>query len=315
VVSYKGNFSPAIPQKPKEGKIMEEVAEKTYRLEVRLAGVDVIFAVYLIGEAQGVVIEPGPAAGAPTIQAAMKQLGMKELAYIIPTHIHLDHAGAAGSLAQLFPRAKVLVHPQVAKHMVDPSRLIESTKMSFGDDFEATFGTTLPVPESQIKTPEDGETISVNDRRLRIIYAPGHAPHHMAIFDEKIKGLFCGEALGTPPVGADSYPIPIAAPPSFDIEVYVATMEKLRKLNPRILFYSHDGIGRQPDRLIPRAVENTRLFGDLILEALRRGETDESVKRQVREYLRRHLGVSGEGVDVDMSIDGFIFYFKKMGLV
>lgn len=293
---------------------MEEVARGTYRVEVRIPKVKSIFAVYLVHEAKGVVIEPGPTATLPSIQEAMKQLGMKELAYIIPTHIHLDHAGGIGNLAQLFPQAKVVVHPLGAKHAVDPSRLIESTRMSFGNDFEFYYGPVLPVPESQIKIPEDGETISVDGREFDIIYAPGHAVHHMAIFDRKTRGLFCGEALGMPLPGAESSPIPMAAPPSFDIEVYLETMERLRGLAPQILFYSHDGIGSQPEELISRAAENTKIFGDIILKALRSGETTETVNHRIQEYVSRHLGASGEGVEMEMIVDGFIFYFKKKGL-
>jgi len=294
---------------------IEEVAEKTYRLEVLIPKVDSIFTVYFIHEAKGVVIEPGPTLTIPSIQEAMKQLGMKEPAYIIPTHIHLDHAGAIGSLAQLFPQAKVVVHPLGAKHAVNPSRLIESTRMSFGNDFEVYYGPILPVPESQIKIPEDGETISIDGREFQIIYAPGHAAHHMVILDRKTRGLFCGEALGTPLPGAESSPIPMAAPPSFDIEVYLETMERLRGLSPRILFYSHDGVGSQPEELISTAAENTRIFGDIILKALRNGETTEAVNHHIREYISRHLGASGEGVELEMIVDGFIFYFKKTGLV
>jgi glyoxylase-like metal-dependent hydrolase (beta-lactamase superfamily II) len=294
---------------------MEEVAEGTYRLEVRIPQVKSIFAVYLIDEGKGVVIEPGPTATTPSIQEAMKQLGMKELVYIIPTHIHLDHAGAIGNLARLFPQAKVVVHPLAAKHAVNPSRLIESTRMSFGDDFEVYYGPVLPVPESQVKTTEDGETISIDSRELQFIYAPGHATHHMAIFDEKTRGLFCGEALGLPLLGAESSPIPMAAPPSFDIDVYLETMERLRRLNPRILFYSHDGVGSQPEELIPKAAENTRIFGDIILKELKMGETTEAINHRIREYITHHLGASGEGVEMEMIVDGFIFYFKKKGLL
>jgi len=294
---------------------IEEVAEGTYRVEVWIPKVNTIFATYLIRETRGVVIEPGPTATLPSIQEAMKQLGMKEPAYIIPTHIHLDHAGAIGSLAQLFPQAKVVIHPRGAKHAVNPSRLIESSRMSFGDDFEVYYGPVLPVPESQVKIPEDGETISINGRELQIIYAPGHASHHMVIFDGKTRGLFCGEALGVPLPGAESSPIPVAAPPSFDIEVYLETMERLRKLSPRILFYSHDGVGNQPEELISTAAENTKIFGDIILKALRSGETTEAITHRIQEYISRHLGASGEGLEMGMIVEGFIFYFKKKGLV
>jgi len=294
---------------------MEEVAEKTYRLEVPIPKVDAIFAVYFICETKGVVVEPGPTATIPSIQEAMKQLGMKELAYIMPTHIHIDHAGAIGSLSQLFPHAKVVLHPLGAKHAVNPSRLIESTKMAFGDDFEDFYGPILPVSESQVETPSDGETIAIDGRELQLIYAPGHAPHHIAIFDRKTKGLFCGEALGLPKQGAELSPLPAAAPPSFDIEVYLKTMERIRQLRPRILFYSHDGIGRKPEKLIPTAIENTKIFGDIILKALREGETTEAIDYRIRDYISSHLGINVEGMDMGMTVRGFIFYFKKKGLV
>ncbi len=125
---------------------LKEVADGIYHFEASLPVMTSPFTVYLIKETQGVLIEPGPASLVPLIQEAMKQLGMKELAYIIPTHIHVDHAGGAGKLAQLFPRAKVMVHPAGLKHAVDPSRLIESTKSVFGPDFEAGSGLSSLCP-------------------------------------------------------------------------------------------------------------------------------------------------------------------------
>ena len=294
---------------------IEEVAERTYRVEIPIPKVDTIFAVYLIRERNGVVIEPGPTVTVPSIQEGLKQLGMKELSYIIPTHIHIDHAGAIGNLAQVFPHARVMLHPVAVKHAIDPSRLIESTKIAFGDDFEDYYGPILPVPESQVIVPEDSETISTDGRELQIIYAPGHAPHQIVIFDRKGGGLFCGEALGLPHAEAKSSPLPAAAPPSFDIEIYLETMTRLKALHPRFLLYSHDGIGRNPEELISKAAENTRGFGDIILEALRNGETTESISNRVREYISTHLGIKAEGMDMGMTIRGFISYFKKKGLV
>ncbi|MBA7710911.1 hypothetical protein ES703_119861 [subsurface metagenome] len=187
--------------------------------------------------------------------------------------------------------------------------------MSFGDDFEIRYGPILPIPQSQVKIPEDGETISIDGNELQIIYTPGHAPHHIAILDRKTRGLFCGEALGIPTPGAESSPLPAAAPPSFDVEVYLKTMERLRELSPRILFYSHDGVGRKPEELISRAAENTKLFSDLILKALREGETAEAIEHRLREYISSHMGINVEKVDTWMTVEGFTFYFKKKELV
>ena len=293
---------------------VERVVDKIYRLKVKLSGIEWPSTTYLIDVGRGVLVEPGPAAAVPAIQEAMKQLGMKELEYIIPTHIHLDHAGGMGSLARLFPQAKVLLHPKAVRHVVDNARLIESTRMSFGDDFETRYGEFLPVPEPQVKAVEDGETFSINGRTLQIIHTPGHAPHHIAVFDRETGSLFSGEALGLPLKGAESSPIPAAAPPSFDIDVYLESMEKLRKLKPEILCYSHYGVGREPDELIDEAAENTRRWGDIVMQALKRGEDAAGVDRLLREEVRSHLGVTVDKIS-SPTLEGFIFYFKKNGLV
>lgn len=298
-----------IPLKAKVREAMiklEEVAAETYAIKVIIPKVDTEFTIYFIRDGKGALIEPGPSLTIPSIQEAMKQLGMNDLAYIIPTHIHLDHAGAIGSLAQLFLDAKVLLHNRGAKHAKDPSRLIESTRMSFGNDFEDLFGPIIPVPENQVRTSSDGETISMNGRSLQIIHTPGHAPHHLAIFDQKTKGLFSGEALGVPIPGAKFSPVPAAAPPSFDIEEYLKSIEKLRQLHPRLLFYSHDGVGQNPEELISMVMENTKILGDMILKGLKEGMDNEAIQA----LLRKELGNADE-----KTLPGFIHYFKKQGLV
>ena len=295
---------------------LKEVADRIYRFEAGLPVMTSLFTVYLIKEAQGVLIEPGPAALVPQIQEAMRKLGMKDLAYIMPTHIHVDHAGGAGRLAQLFPAAKVVVHPAGVKHAVNPSRLIESTKTVFGEAFEAGFGPILPVPESQIKSVADGEIIKVGSRELQIIYAPGHAPHHIAIFDRSVQGIFCGEALGLPGGEGNRVLLPAVAPPSFDQEIYLETMEKLRKLKARILFYAHGGVvGHDPDKLITQAEENTRILGDIILQVLKQGGTTEDVTRRIKEYAAKRFALTLTDMDLALTVAGYEVYYKKKGLL
>lgn len=293
---------------------IKEVANKVYRLETSIPGMDTIFATYLIQESDAVLIEPGPTAAIPSIQEGMKQLGMEDLAYIIPTHIHMDHAGSIGTLAQLFPGAKVLVHPRGIKHAIDPSRLIDSTKMVFGSDFEARFGPIAPVQESQILVPEDGEIIHINGRELQIIYAPGHAPHHMVIFDPSLNGLFCGEALGFPSSSTRILPLPAVAPPSFDHDQYLETIERIRQLGARMLFYSHGGVESEADVLISMAAENTRIFGDLILKALKEGETLEAINRRIGDHITSRYGLKVNETDLTMIVGGYVVYFKNKGL-
>jgi len=293
---------------------IKEVAEKTYRIQVQIPNAFQTFTVHFIHRSKGVLIDPGPSSAIPAIQEAMRVLGMKDLAYIIPTHVHVDHAGAVGNLAQLFADARVVLHPLGKDHLVNPSSLITSTKMSYGEDFEKCLGTVLTVHDSQIDIVRDGETVNIEGGELQIIYAPGHAPHHIAILDLHTKGLFCGEALGIRTKSAPSSLLPSAVPPSFDMDVYMDTIAKLGKLAPRIIFFAHDGVSTYSEELISRASKNTELLGNIILKALRENHTAESIENKIVNYGLTDLGVNMREMDTRMVVQGFSRYFKKKGL-
>jgi glyoxylase-like metal-dependent hydrolase (beta-lactamase superfamily II) len=293
---------------------VEEVADRTYRVQARLTGLPTIFSLYFIQGDPGILIEPGPAGLVPTIQDAMNQLAISDLKYIIPTHIHLDHGGACGTLAGLFPRAEVVVHPQGARHVIDPSRLVRSTAMAFGDDFEAVYGTILPVPESQVKVVPDGEKLSAAGRELTVIHTPGHAPHHMAIFDLATQGLFCGEALGL--VYNDGVEaLPAVAPPGFDEEEYLGSMERLRQFRPRFLFYAHGSVSTEPERSIASVIANTKVVGEAILDAARTEATEDAVIKRIGEFIQQRFGATLTEYDLASNVRGYLHYYKKKGLV
>ncbi len=291
-----------------------EVAEGIYRFEVQIPGIFADLVVYFIKDGGGVLIEPGPPAIVPAIQTAVRDLGLDNLEYIIPTHIHIDHGGAVGKLSQLYPQAKVVVHPKGAKHIINPAELIKGTTIVFGEDFETHYGALLPVPELQVKVIQDGESVFAGDRELTIFHAPGHAPHHIAIFDSKVGGLFCGEALGisyTP----ESQPLPAVAAPSFDPEAYLSSIEHLRQLQPEVLFYSHCGIGHEPEQLIEAAARNTKMLTDAVLTILKTEKTSEEASRLVDEFIRSNFNLEMDRFWVDMIVSGYTVYFKKQGLV
>ncbi len=186
--------------------------------------------------------------------------------------------------------------------------------MAFGDNFEAIYGPILPVPESRLKVVRDGERLLVGSHELVIIHTPGHAAHHIAIFDTKTKGLFCGEALGL--IYSPGYPpLPAVAPPSFDMELYLNDMERLKALKPRLLFYSHGSVAQEPERLISTAMENTRLVGDFILRDLRAGKSEEAVISRVGDYLRNHFGAPLDEYELVSNVKGYIHYFRKKGVI
>jgi glyoxylase-like metal-dependent hydrolase (beta-lactamase superfamily II) len=286
-----------------------EVADKTYRLEIPIAGAYVPTVAYFIKDGNGALIEPGPGAAVPALRLAIEHLGLSELAYIIPTHIHVDHAGSAGALAKLYPKAKVLVHPRGARHLANPAHLIEITERIYGSDFETRSGTVLPVPESQLGVVEHGEMIVLGDTQLQIIHAPGHSSHHFVILDMNHKGLFCGEALGLPP-----HLLPSVAPYSFDQDAYLDTIESLRQLHPRTLFYSHGGTETEPETAFSIAAETTLIYSKMVLEGIRNGDSRADIALRFASDVWHRFGLQFDPEGSEMFVTGYLMYYDRKGL-
>lgn len=305
-----------------------EVAEDIYQLEPQDIGPADRSTVYFIADAETALVETGPGIIAGAVEEGMRRLGHEAtgLRYIITTHIHLDHAGGVGHLAQRSGGAQVIVHRSGARHFIDPARLIEGTRAAFGENFEEEYGPILPVPEEQVLAVDGGETFSLGNRRLQVVYAPGHAQHHIAVFDHKSGGLFCGEGLGAFRPGFDTV-MPVASLPMFELDLALETMARLRELHPKVLFYSHGTAERDVETLISLCEENTRRLGEVVLESMRAGEGEEALSRRVTKCLTteiRALGRPGASMNPHdwalsgwyrLMIGGYTAYFARKGLV
>ena len=200
-------------------------------------------AYYMHGE-KGALIETGTSLSAPYIMDALQDV---KLDYIFVTHVHLDHAGGAGELARSYGNASVIVHPRGAKHLVDPTRLVESVRQATGDMF-SLYGAAIPIDEKRVYAAEDGERFDLGGGiTIEAVYSPGHAPHHMCFFEHEEGILYAGDAAGALRDGVLYCTTP---PPSFDLEVSLHTIERLRALHPREIFYTHFGPGGNPDALL-----------------------------------------------------------------
>lgn len=291
-----------------------EVADKIYRVQVAKPGL-VGCTIYFIADSGGAVVDPGFGMCVPTILEVVRHLGMADLAFILPTHIHVDHAGAAGELARHFPGSKVVAHPSARDHLVDPGRLIESTKKSYGSNFESKLGTIKSVPESQILAPDDGSIIDLGGRLLQVVYSPGHAPHHITFLDLKTRGLFAGEALGMRSKSRKLSPFPNAAPPAFDPDKYVDSIAMLKRLRPRVIFYAHDGVARDPaempllfDNLAANTVDVCGRIRDMVLQGL----NPDSVQAGLREYVEKDLGQDWAELDMEVTVAGIDMYYRRL---
>ena len=294
---------------------MHEVARNTYLLDCGQIPVFLMpqVAYLVVGEEASALIEPGCTTAASRLLDASAELGLDlgKVACIIPTHIHVDHAGGMGYLAQKLPQAKVLVHPRGAAHVTHPSRLAQATRTVFGENYEESFGVILPVPEDQVHVLEEGEAVRLGERELTVLFSPGHASHHISILDSLTNGLFCGEALGFPADGASDVVLPAGIPP-FDAGLYLESIEKLERLRPRLLFYSHIGArSNENNHLIERVKETSTAFGEIVREAVEAGEDDDGIVARLSVYIQGH------SLDADLlntfkfDPSGYIDYFRS----
>jgi glyoxylase-like metal-dependent hydrolase (beta-lactamase superfamily II) len=188
------------------------------------------------------LVEAGPASTLGALLAGIRAAGHHpaDLSHILLTHIHLDHAAGAGQLARIAPNAAVHVHPLGAWHLANPSRLLASAGRLYGERMEEMWGTMLPVPAERIRTPEDGSAVRVGGRSLVALETPGHASHHFAFHDPDAGLVFTGDVGG---IRLERAPHvrPPTPPPELDTPAWLASIARLRALEPRMLLPTHFG--------------------------------------------------------------------------
>lgn len=193
-------------------------------------------------------IECGNSLSVPGLLKVLKRRGIapEQVAYVMPTHVHLDHAGGAGLLMRELPAAKLIAHPRGAKHLIDPSKLIEGAAAVYGaENMLRLYGEILPVPEARVIVAEDEFRLDFNGRILRFIDAPGHARHHYAIWDEASRGWFTGDTFGISYRefnGAEGpYVFPTTTPVQFEPDAWLRTLSRFMATDPIYMFLTHYG--------------------------------------------------------------------------
>ena len=271
-----------------------EAADGIYRVKLDRDRALESCDIYLLRGDMGAIIETGPSSVIPEVLEALRLLNWDEsdIAYVIPTHLHLDHAGGASKLARALPNAQVLAHQRGARHLIDPTRLIEGTRHAYGDNFEEKYGAILPVSSARVLTVHGGEILDLGSRELEIHYAPGHAPHQIVILDRKTRGLFCGDALGEYFPKLDLI-TPVAAPPLFDVEAAKESLRSIRRLKPAMLIFSHGGVRRDVDRVIDLVEQSIDGLSGIAREAFRQGLDAEELSKRLGDYDEKLAAVLG----------------------
>lgn len=209
-------------------------------IDTKMHGFPGVTGAFVVAGTKTALIETGPKNRVQTVLEGLSSTGVDRLDVIAVTHIHLDHAGAAGTLAAHFPEAKVFVHEVGAPHLVDPSKLWSSASRIYGEQMEALWGGIDPIPEDRITVLNDGDKIDLGDRSLHAVETPGHAYHHHAYLDDHTGTVFTGDALGVrlSDVGVVR---PATPPPEFHLEKTIASIERIAGLEPTQLCLTHFG--------------------------------------------------------------------------
>ena len=295
---------------------------KVNTLDLNFQGAPKTIASYLVeGNSGYILIETGPGSTLNTLVQRLAEYGLspKDIEHVLVSHIHLDHAGAAGWLAQ--QGAQVYVHHVGAPHLIDPTRLLVSARRIYGSKMESLWGDTLPAPAERVISLHDGDEINVAGLTITALDTPGHAYHHLVFVLGNV--AFTGDAAGVRIEGKSFVALP-APPPEFDLEAWLETINRLQSHKFKTLYPTHFGPLEDPDRQLAT-------LGEILVDHSTRVKLmlEEGAERQaiIDDYLTRCrnrsklAGISSEEFDLYetanphyMSVDGIIRYWEKKGI-
>ena len=243
-----------------------DLGNEVHAIDTRMSGYSGITSGYLIRSDRPCLVETGTATSAPVVRDALAGLGIgpADLATIVVTHIHLDHAGGVGDLAAMFPTAEVVVHERGARHLVDPEKLLTSARRVFGSVLDDVFGLLRPTEAQRVRALGDTGSIDLGGgRSLATFHSPGHAQHHVGLVDSLTGDLYVGDAAGIYiPETADLRPA--TPPPDFDLDLAVSSLERFRAVGPTRLLFSHFGPVEEVEPTLERSIEELRLWVELV---------------------------------------------------
>jgi glyoxylase-like metal-dependent hydrolase (beta-lactamase superfamily II) len=262
------------------------VAQAPKLIDVRQRGRERVISAWDLG---GAIVDPGPERRLETL---LEGLGEEPRALLL-THIHLDHAGAAGALVERFPQLEVWVHARGAPHLADPARLLASAERIYGDEMQELWGRVLPVPERNLRVVEGGERIAAAGRDLDVVYTPGHASHHVVYLDRSDGTAYVGDVAGVriPPSDFVRPPTP---PPDIDVEQWLASIDLVAAQEPARLALTHFGMVEDPQPHLEQTAERLHQQAALVRSLLdEHGDTEQAVAEFVREVDRRTREAAG----------------------
>ena len=282
-------------------------------------------AIYLVvDDGEAAFIETGTTHSLPNALDTLSvlQLDPGQVRYVIPTHVHLDHAGGASAMMHVFPRAELVIHPRGARHMLDPSRLVSASQAVYGEAaFAKMYGEIQPIEEQRMRIADDGSRMELGRRQLEFFDTPGHARHHFCIYDDVAGGVFSGDTGG---FCYDEHKhisgalLPSTVPTQFEPEALHASFTRILAYAPERLFLTHYGEFRDPaaqadsfDAWIDRFVDLCRELDP------RDSDGEKALEHRLGDCVRDRLGIGAEAVarvlggDLRLNAQGLAHWWQR----
>ena len=235
------------------------------------------------------LIDPGPSTCLESLDLGLERQGLplSDLTHILLTHIHLDHAGATGTIVRRYPHVGVFVHERGAAHMADPAKLMASAARLYGDRMETLWGEFAAVPAKNLTALAGGERIDAGGRTFEVAYTPGHASHHVSYFDRSSGVAFVGDTAGVCIDGG--YVLPPTPPPDIDIDAWKASVARIETWSPETLFLTHFGPVQGTAPHLQALMENLETTAGIVRAGLAEPGTDEEKSRRFADQLEREM--------------------------
>ena len=286
-------------------------------------------AIYLLKQKNKVIIiETGTNYSVPHVKEALSQVGLSfsDVSYVIPTHVHLDHAGGAGLLMMQCQNAALVVHPRGARHLIDPSKLVAGAKAVYGENkFKEYYGEIFPIDANRVIQADDNFILDFDGRELRFIDTPGHARHHFCIWDKATKSMFTGDTFGISYRDLDHqdelYILPSTSPVQFDPEALIQSINRIMEFKPERVCLTHFSAIKPTKKATNKLIESIHFVSNLAIKYADKNVSESIIYTKMMDYFLEGLNEIGFqnndyakdrlSLDVLINTQGLIYWQKN----
>jgi len=286
-------------------------------------------AIYLLRQNSKVaIIETGTNYSLPVVENALMKSGLTllDVSYVVPTHVHLDHAGGAGELMRQCVNARLVVHPRGARHLIDPSKLVAGAMAVYGEEkFKEYYGEIIPIDANRVTEADDNFILDFDGRELRFIDTPGHARHHFCIWDKTTKTMFTGDTFGISYRDLDHqddvYILPSTSPVQFDPEALTKSINRIMDFKPERVCLTHFSAIKPTKKVANKLIESIHFVSDLAIKHADKNDAESIIYNNMMDYFLKGLNEIGFqnndeakdrlSLDVQINTQGLIYWQKN----